>query len=105
MPDKDVPWLLLERFCAGACTPEEQAALESWLVDDPRRRLLVERLHTVFGDTPPTADQADIEQAWTKLAAEIDRRPSHSFTIVVLLAAGLLVLLGIAWFVARHATH
>jgi hypothetical protein len=29
MSDNDVPWLLLERFYAGACTPEEKAALDS----------------------------------------------------------------------------
>jgi|GEM_PF-6231161 len=105
MPDKDVPWLLLERFYAGACTPEEKAALDSWLADDPARRLLVERLHTVFGDTPPMPDQADIERAWTKLTTAINPRPGRSFTFVALLAAGLIALLIVAWFVARHATR
>jgi ferric-dicitrate binding protein FerR (iron transport regulator) len=105
MSDKDVPWLLLERYYAGACTPEEQATLDSWLAGDPRRRHLVERLRTVFSDTPPTPDQADIERAWTKLAAAIDPRPSRRFPIVALLAAGVLALLGVAWFIARHATH
>jgi ferric-dicitrate binding protein FerR (iron transport regulator) len=105
MSDKDVPWLLLERYYAGACTPEEQATLDSWLAGDPRRRLLVERLRTVFSDTPPTPDQADIERAWTKLAAAINPGPSRRFTIVALLAAGALALLGVAWFAARHATH
>jgi ferric-dicitrate binding protein FerR (iron transport regulator) len=105
MPDNDVPWLLLERFYAGACTPEEKAALDSWLADDPTRRLLFERLRTVFGDTPPMPDQADIERAWTKLATAINPRPGRSFTIVAQLAAGLIALLIVAWFVARHATR
>lgn len=105
MPDKDVPWLLLERYYAGACTPEEQAALDSWLGGDPRRRLLVERLRTVFGVTPPTPDQTDIERAWTKLAAAMNPRPSRTSSIVALLAAGVLALLGVVWLVARHATH
>jgi ferric-dicitrate binding protein FerR (iron transport regulator) len=105
MPDKDVPWLLLERYYAGACTPEEQAALDSWLAGDPTRRLLVERLRTVFGVTPPTLDQTDIEREWTKLAAAMNRRPSRSSSIVALLAAGVLALLGVVWLVARHATH
>jgi ferric-dicitrate binding protein FerR (iron transport regulator) len=105
MPDNDVPWLLLERFYAGACTPEEKATLDSWLVEDPRRRLLVERLRTVFGDTPPTPDQADIERAWTKLETAIYPRPGRSFTFVALLATALIALLTVAWFVARHATR
>lgn len=105
MPDNDVPWLLLERFYAGTCTPEEKAALDSWLADDPRRRLLVERLRTMFGDTPPKPDQADIERAWTKFATAINPRPVRSFTFVALLAAALIALLIVAWFVARHATR
>jgi ferric-dicitrate binding protein FerR (iron transport regulator) len=105
MPDKDVPWLLLERFYAGACTPEEKAALDSWVADDPRRRLLVEQLRTVFGDAPPMPDQADIERAWTKLATAMSPRPSRSFTFVALLAAAVIALLGVAWFIARRATH
>ena len=105
MPDNDVPWLLLERYYSGACTPEEAAELESWLAEDPRRRLLVERLRSVFGDTPPTPEQADIERAWTRLTAATEPRLGRRFTIVALLAAGLLVLLGVAWFVARHGTH
>jgi ferric-dicitrate binding protein FerR (iron transport regulator) len=105
MPDNDVPWLLLERSYAGACTPEEKAALDSWLADDPTRRLLFERLRTVFGDTPPTPDQVDIERAWTRLATAINARPTNRLSIVALLAAGLLALLIVAWFVARHATR
>jgi ferric-dicitrate binding protein FerR (iron transport regulator) len=105
MPDKDVPWLLLERYYAGACTPEEQAALDSWLAGDPRRRLLVERLRTVLTDTTPTLSQSDIERAWTRLETTINPNPGRSFPIVALLAAGVLALLGIAWLVARYVTH
>jgi ferric-dicitrate binding protein FerR (iron transport regulator) len=105
MPDKDVPWLLLERYYAGACTPEEQATLDSWLAADPRRRLLVERLRTVLTDTTPTLSQSDIERAWTRLATTIKPNASRSFPIVALVAGGVLALLCIAWFVARHVTH
>lgn len=103
--DKDVPWLLIERYCAGTCTPEEQATLASWLAGDPKRRLMVERMRTLFGDTPPKPDHADIEREWTKLTTTINHAPSRTFTIVALLAAGVLALLGAAWFLARYATQ
>lgn len=97
--------MLLERHCAGTCTPDEQAALESWIADDPRRRVLVERLRTLFGEKPPAPDQVDVERAWTKLTTAIDSAPNHRLTIATLLAVAVTALLGIAWFVARHATH
>ena len=105
MPDKEVPWLLLERHLSGACTPEEQATLDSWLAGDPTRQLFVERMRTLFGDTPPTPDQADIERAWNELATTITPRPKRTATIAALLAAGVLALLGAAWLVARHASR
>lgn len=105
MPDEDIPWLLLERYYAGECTPAEKAALDSWLASDPRRRLLVERLRAVFSDVSPTPDQADIEREWTKLATTIKRNPSREFAVVALLAAGVLLLIAVAWVVAKHATH
>jgi ferric-dicitrate binding protein FerR (iron transport regulator) len=105
MTDEDVPWLLLERYYAGRCTSEEQATLDSWIGGDPRRRRLVERLRTVFSDTPPTPSQSDIEQAWIRFANTIEPSPRRSFPIGALLAAGVLALLGVAWFAARHATR
>lgn len=105
MPDDDVPWLLLERYCAGTCTREEQAALDTWVAGDARRRLLVERLRSMFDDTPPTPDQAEIERAWSKLATTIDSSRSRTSTIVTLVAVGALCLLGVAWLIATHSTH
>jgi ferric-dicitrate binding protein FerR (iron transport regulator) len=104
MPDHDVPWLLLERYFAGACTPEEQATLDSWLGHDPRRQFLVERLRTIFSDTPPTPDQSDIERAWARLSTTIKPRPRRRIAFMTPLAAGVLALLALAWLVVRHAT-
>lgn len=105
MLHKNVPWLLLERYFAGTCRPEEQAELDSWLAGDPRRRLLADRLHAALSDTPPMPDQADIERAWTKLEKTISPSPNRTLTIAALLAAGVLALLGVAWVAARHTTH
>jgi ferric-dicitrate binding protein FerR (iron transport regulator) len=105
MPEKDVPWLLLERHFSGACTPEEQATLDSWLAGDPTRQLFVERMRTLFSETPPTPVQADIEREWNKLATKITPRPKRTVPLAALLAAGVLALLGAAWLVARHASH
>jgi ferric-dicitrate binding protein FerR (iron transport regulator) len=105
VPDKDVPWLLLERYYAGSCTPEEQAALDSWLAGDPRRRLLVERLRTVFSETPPSPDRADIERAWTQFTTSIKPTSIRAGSFRALIAAGALALLGAAWLIARYATR
>jgi ferric-dicitrate binding protein FerR (iron transport regulator) len=105
MSDSDVPWLLLERHCAGACTPEEVAALESWIAGDPRRRLLLERLRTMFSDAPPTPDQVDIERAWSTLAAVLDAAPKRRFTNTALITTAVLALLGVAWLLVRYARH
>lgn len=102
MPDGDVPWLLIERYCARACTPEETAALESWLANDPQRRLLVERMRVMFGDTPPVPDRAEIEREWARLVSMTEQRPDRRLTAAALIAAGLLALLGIAWYIAKH---
>ena len=74
MPDDDVPWQLLERYCSGRVTPEDLEQLESWRAGDPRRRILVERLRALFVRQTPRPTEADIERAWERLADELPER-------------------------------
>lgn len=111
IPDDDVPWQLLERYCSGHVTPEDVAQLESWLAGDPRRRALLERLRTLFVRQVPRPTASDIEREWARLAAALDEGPKHAWPAgtrsrwarPLVVGVGVLVLLGIAWYVVRVA--
>ena len=106
----DVPLALLERYAAGAGTPEELAAIDAWIGGDPRRRLLVERLRSVFaapdsGSTSPS--EADVERAWEALAARMNLQTSGPGAeprrrSVVVLAALVLALIALIWYALSH---
>ena len=113
MSDDDVPWQLLERYCSGHVTPEDAERLESWLAADPPRRVLLERLRALFVRQVPRPTESDIERAWARLAAAIDQGPSHPPTELtrgrwrrfLMIVVGVLVLLGIAWYLTRFTAH
>lgn len=113
MPDEDVPWLLLERYCSGHVTPEDGAQLESWLAGDPRRQVLLERLRTLLVRQNPRPTESDIEREWARLAAALDEGPRHVWPAgtpgrwarLLIVGVAVLVLLGIAWYVVRVAAR
>jgi len=113
MLDDDVPWQLLERYCAGDVTPEDAAQLESWLAADPRRRVLVERLRALFRRQVPRPTESDLERAWERLADALGQGPTHrwlgrtrgGWPRLLMVSVGVLVLLGIAWYLARFTAH
>lgn len=105
MPIDDVPWQLVERYSAGSCTPDERAALDAWIGDDPTRRLLVERLAAMFGDRSAPPSDADVERAWHELAAkmrDVDSAERSMLWSVGLILAVLVALLGAAWALVHH---
>lgn len=103
MPDQNIPWMLLERYCVDACTPQQKAELERWIAEKPERQVLVERMRGLLVDTQPRPNQADIEREWARLEAAMKRHSDHRLMLVSLIAAGLFTLLGVAWIVSRHA--
>jgi len=109
MSDADVPWQLLERYCSGHVTPEDAAQLEAWLAADPRRRVLMDRLRALVSRQVLRPTESDIERAWERLAETLERGPTHTWlrwtrgrwSRLLVMSAAVLILLGIAWYLAR----
>lgn len=93
---RDVPWELVERCCAGALTPEERAALDVWIGDDPARRLFVERMEMLFADRTPPPDKSDIERAWRRLADKLETDASAAGSSLSASARVLMILAVVA---------
>ena len=118
MESDDIPWLILERYCAGTCTPEERAQLEAWWRGNPQRQLLASRLRELLGDRTTRPGPGDVERAWSRLSealaapAEDDEngsaelattaRPRGARFVTILVVVTLaLLLLSIAWYLSR----
>ncbi len=75
--DDPIDWSLLQRHCAGDCTPAEQVALEQWAAAGPARQELVRSAEAIWARwgalRPP---DADLESAWARMDARVSASPS-----------------------------
>jgi transmembrane sensor len=74
---------LLERYCAGDCTPAEKAEVERWIASDPARGAYVELVKAAWLEAgaaglPPSHARPDVGAAWRQVEKRIrwvDRPP------------------------------
>lgn len=57
---------LLDRYIAGAATPDEAAVVDAWITKRPDNAQLFEILRGTFGATPETAPQSDADAVWAR---------------------------------------
>lgn len=70
----DIADHLLERFCAGDCTPAERAEVERWLAADPARAESLDLLRAAWleaGTMETPAERPDITAAWTAVERRV----------------------------------
>ncbi len=66
-------WDLAAKYLAGECSGEERRRFEQWLAEDPERHALLDSLRPYFADRTPAGTAVDVEAAWTRMAARVER--------------------------------
>jgi transmembrane sensor len=67
----------LLRLIEGTCSPDEAAAIQAWIAQDPRRAALLDELRAVWRLTGDTVRSWDIGEAGERLLEARDRRPAR----------------------------
>src|SRR5258707_865075 len=75
---RDTDWLLLERYFAGDCTPEEIAVVTSWIAEDPARERLVSVMRAAWERTGAMPARRDPVAAWSALSARLREQDAQS---------------------------
>lgn len=110
--DANLDYVRLSRYLAGECTAAERADVETWLAGDPARRELLASLTTAWetAGRPRRHQTSNVEGAWTKMAATLDRVETPASRVwsspAWRIAAALLVVAGGfgVWQVSKRAT-
>ncbi len=72
--DRDIDWVLLERYFAGECSPGEVAMVQRWTAADPARERLVAVMRAAWERTGAMPARRDPAAAWTALATRLQER-------------------------------
>ena len=105
---------LIGKYLAGEALSEEIAFIESWMNQDERNRKYIDQLRTIFQKSAEVIDYQvyDTDAAWDKLkrslkasqGKSVTLRPSTSsntFQLFWRIAASLILVLGVGFFVYR----
>jgi len=76
----DTDWVLLERYFAGECSPEEIAVVRRWIAEDPTRDRLVAVMRAAWERTGAMPSRRDASAAWSALAARLRAHDDDSLT-------------------------
>lgn len=71
--NEHMPWELLARYFAEEIAQEEKLQMESWINAQPEREQTVEELREVWEQSGRPACRLDPEQAWKRLAEDMDK--------------------------------
>jgi ferric-dicitrate binding protein FerR (iron transport regulator) len=117
------PDRLLERYCAGDCTPSERADVEAWAAADPANAEMLKDLAVAWravGTASVPADQPDVQAAWLLVRNRIENEAPvvqaleprrwtfwQRFALPGAVAAALTITVGGMWaaYAARHAAE
>ncbi len=69
MDELPFSWDFMDHYLAGDASPEERAAIDSWLAADEAHVATLSRLSRIVRDTYPYADVIDAERGWAQIAA------------------------------------
>lgn len=91
---------LIGKFLSGEASPEEAMLLEDWKEESPENRMHYERSEKLFALLQPSARPAetDTAKAWENVRVQLDEKkvkPLYPKTILLRIAAALIILLGI----------
>jgi len=109
LSDDSHAWRLIERVVAGDASPADRAALDSWIGGDETRQAVVSRLVAAVGSMRRNEPRYDARAGWEAIAPRLaTRRPASRMaqpSVAARIAAcGVVAALGLAWWIARHAS-
>jgi len=77
----DLDYTKLGRFLAGECSDAEAADVEAWLAADPAHRRVLDTLASLWRGAETSSPQWHEDEAWRKLAAQLDTAPSRTLAL------------------------
>ncbi len=117
MTDQPISSELLARVLSGQASPDDQAAVDTWLAQGPANQAEFESLRQSWKENPST-ETWDVDQAWRKVASRIaspeaatptpvlafPSRPTFRWALQMAAAVTVIIGLGFAWRIFRpHA--
>jgi transmembrane sensor len=69
---------LLDRYFAGACTPDEVATVEAWVARHPDNARLLGALRAQFGLSAEVLPKSDANAVWNRIAERMAATPADS---------------------------
>ncbi len=106
---------LLAKYVANEATADEKAIVESWLTEGPANAKHLDQLNLIFNQATAIKDAQhfDTDAAWEKVRSKLSKHEtrtiefkpqSSSFPTWLRIAASIVVVLGIGFYIAQYAT-
>ena len=73
-----MPWKLLARYFADELEAKKKRELESYIKESPEMKKRIEDLRKIWSESSKPAYELDTEQAWKRLASDIDELEKNS---------------------------
>lgn len=69
--EDDIDWVLVARYLAGECTPEQRAIVERWAASSPEHRLELEMLRESWENAASVPSSSRVDSMWDRLSRQM----------------------------------